>query len=80
VSVWDVANKASDEEGQYAGLGVQALQSGRRDPAWFFEEAGRLRAVRYEFEATARALAPLWHERLDELRQRREARLRGASA
>ncbi len=79
MSVWDVANKASDEEGQYASLGVRYLQSGR-DPKWFFEEAGRLRAVRYEFEATTRALAPLWHERLGELRQRREARLRGASA
>jgi hypothetical protein len=73
VSVWSIANKASDEEGQYAALGVKALQSGRRDSAWFFEEAGRRRAVRYEFEATGRALAPLWHERLAELRQRREA-------
>lgn len=83
MSVWDIAMAAREEEGFNARLGVRAIQSGRRDPAWYLEEAGRQRAVRYEFEATGRALAPLWDARLAELKQRRKeanARFRGASA
>lgn len=75
--------KARDDEGFSARLGVRAIQTGHRDPNWYFEDAGRQRALRYEFEATGRLLAPLWDARLAELEQRRKeanARFRGVTA
>lgn len=62
------------QESLNARLAVQAIQNGR-DPSWFIEQAGTLRAERYECEGTANILRPLLDERIDNLMSRTRSTL-----
>lgn len=73
-----IGNRLREEESLAARLAVEALQTGR-DAAFFIEEAGRCRAMRYEFAATGDVLSELNAERLEELRRRTGSARSGAS-
>lgn len=63
MSVWGIASDIERNESGYARLAVWAIQNGN-DATFFIERAGRLRAERYEFEATGDIISDMSDARL----------------
>lgn len=71
MTVWDLAQRARDDEHAYAAIGVRALQRGNQDKAEnFFMAAAESRAEYYDYRGTAEQLHDLWSERATALRLR----------